>query len=259
MKGRILKTCLGVLVGTMLFGTVAFAAESDVATADVSMVLYSNSETELYIEPSSDTSAVVISKDDFPDGAAIQVTGITSNGFFRIELNGTYYIPAIGLQETAAIVETAESTTAEATYDASLAVAPSDTYVISRLQMISTITEIQAVTEDNDPNGKLNKSGGYIGAIYFTDSQVDRSKVYIEEGDDVVGVGTEGGGCVEIYSNTEDAENRNAYLGIFDGTIFDSGSHCVVGTLVIRTSTYLTATQQQTLTNEIISAITLVQ
>lgn len=134
--------------------------------------------------------------------------------------------------------------------------APSDDFVIERLQTIETITEIAAVTEDHDPNGKLNKQGGYIGCIYFTDSQVDRSQLYIEEGEDnVIDVGTIGGGAVEIFSNVEDAETRDAYLGMFDGTFVATGSHYVVGTLVIRVSDELTASQQLDLTDQIISAL----
>lgn len=38
--------------------------------------------------------------------------------------------------------------------------APADEFVIERLQGVDTITKIEAVTEDHDPNGQLNKQGG---------------------------------------------------------------------------------------------------
>ena len=38
---------------------------------------------------------------------------------------------------------------------------PDQDFVIDRLQIIDTITEIEAVTEETDVNGHLNKQGGY--------------------------------------------------------------------------------------------------
>ena len=72
--------------------------------------------------------------------------------------------------------------------------APTEEFVMERLQRIETITKMDAVSEDHDPNGQLNKQGGYIGCIYFEDTQVDRSQLYIEDGkDNVIDVGTDGG------------------------------------------------------------------
>ncbi len=45
---------------------------------------------------------------------------------------------------------------------------------------------------------------------------------------------------------------RDSYLASFDGAgMLNSGSHKVLGTIVIRTSTKLTATQQNEFTNNI--------
>ena len=63
--------------------------------------------------------------------------------------------------------------------------------------------------------------------------------------------GTEGGGCVEVYSTAEDAEKRNSYLGSFDGSVLASGSHEVLGTCVVRTSNLLTASNQKLIAEEI--------
>ena len=133
---------------------------------------------------------------------------------------------------------------------------PKEEWVISILQQIDGVTEIAAVTEDHDPNGNLNKPGGYTSTVYFTYNAVDRSKLFLEDGDDVIEVGTEGGGAVETYPDKESAEKRNTYLATYDGTILDSGSHIVVGTMVIRTSCYLNATQQKDLENAIIGKMT---
>jgi hypothetical protein len=92
----------------------------------------------------------------------------------------------------------------------------------------------QLTAQGNDVNGQLGKQGGYSGAIFFSyDSVTD------VEGTDSIDKGTDGGGCIEIYPNVSDAKKRNEYLATFDGTPFSSGSHKVVGTLVIRTSSYL--------------------
>ena len=128
---------------------------------------------------------------------------------------------------------------------------------MERLQRIETITAMDHVTEDHDPNGQLNKQGGYIGCIYFTDTQVDRSELYIEDGkDNVIDIGTDGGGAIEIFATADEANVRNNYLAGFDGMgAFSSGSHYVEGTCIIRTSNYLNGTQQKELTEKITQAL----
>lgn len=135
--------------------------------------------------------------------------------------------------------------------------APSDDFVKDRLQRVDTITAMDNVTEDHDPNGQLNKQGGYIGCIYFTDSQVDRSQLYIEEGkDNIIDIGTEGGGAIEIFATADEAKVRDTYLGSFDGMgALASGSHYVEGTCIIRTSNILNGTQQKELTEKITQAL----
>ena len=134
---------------------------------------------------------------------------------------------------------------------------PKDKFVIDRLKKVKTISAIEAVSENNDPNGMLNKQGGYIGCVYFTDTRVHRADLYIEDGKDgVVDIGTDGGGAVEIFKSVKEAETRNTYLGTFDGTGFTSGSHYVVGTCIIRTSNELNGSQQKDLTDKITKALT---
>lgn len=154
---------------------------------------------------------------------------------------------------TASAAESGAEITAET--DETLAVSPTDDYVISRLKLIGTITDIKAVTEDHDPNGLLHKQGGYIGCIYFRDSEVNWSRLYLAT-DDVIEAGTEGGGCIEIYGDTAGAESRDAYLAAYDSSGMATGSHKVLGTCVVRTSNQLTATQQNELTDRIVQALT---
>lgn len=126
---------------------------------------------------------------------------------------------------------------------------PNEDFVIQRLKGIPNISGYQAVTEDHDPNGNLNKQGGYTSTVYFSTPLIDQSNVY---GNDIVDKGTECGGAIEVYASEEDAEKRDSYLASFDGAgMLNSGSHKVLGTIVIRTSTKLTATQQNEFTNNI--------
>lgn len=130
---------------------------------------------------------------------------------------------------------------------------PSEEFVINRLKKTKSVSDIAAVTEDHDPNGNLHKAGGYTASVYFSSPWINQDDVY---GDDLIEKGTEAGGCVEVYATVEDAEKRNTYLSAFDGSIFDSGSHCVIGTVVVRTSHRLTATQQKKLEKRVIKSLT---
>lgn len=130
---------------------------------------------------------------------------------------------------------------------------PSEAFIIERLQGIEGVGDISAVTEENDPNGQLGKAGGYTATVYFTSPLVDQSDVI---GTSVIEKGTDGGGAIEVYANADDANKRNDYLAAFDGGILSSGSHNVVGTVVVRTSDKLTASQQKQLEEAIIESLT---
>ena len=124
---------------------------------------------------------------------------------------------------------------------------PSSSFIEERLKEIESITGVQSVTEDNDPNKKLNKQGGYTASVYFVDKQVTESV----EGSDIVHKGNDVGGNIEVYKTKEDAEKRNTYISAFDGTALNPGSHYVYGTILIRTSHHLTGAQQKELTEKI--------
>lgn len=133
---------------------------------------------------------------------------------------------------------------------------PSEAYVIQCLKTITDIKDISAVTEENDPNGHLNKDGGYSASVYFTSPLVDTSKAYFSKNDSVIEKGTDGGGCIEVYKTTAEAEKRAEYLATYDGGLFASGSHKVIGTVLVRTSNYMTASRQDKLEQKIIDALT---
>ncbi len=130
---------------------------------------------------------------------------------------------------------------------------PSESYVINCLKTVPGIVDISAATEDNDPNGKLNKAGGYSAAVYFSHEGVNQRNVI---GDTLIDKGTAAGGQIEVYTTIEDAEKRNNYLATFDGTVLSNGSHTVIGTVVVRTSDELKASQQKALEASIIEALT---
>lgn len=56
-------------------------------------VLYSNDKTTVYKQPDINSGVVTVIAKDLP----VSVTGITSNGWFQVSLNGTYYVPGDGL------------------------------------------------------------------------------------------------------------------------------------------------------------------
>lgn len=133
---------------------------------------------------------------------------------------------------------------------------PSEAFVISILEKIDGIQSYAAATEDNDPNGQLHKAGGYTSAVYFEYDKVNQTDV---SGTNLIEKGTDAGGQIEVYETSENAEKRSDYLGTFDGTAFASGSHTVLGTIVIRTSNELTATEQKELEDAIVREFTTLQ
>ena len=127
---------------------------------------------------------------------------------------------------------------------------PSEAFVISCLKEVEGIVAYDAATEDNDPNGQLGKQGGYTSAVYFQYDKVNQGETY---GSTVIEKGTDCGGQIEVYVTKEDAEKRDTYLAAFDGGILASGSHTVIGTMVVRTSNLLKASEQKELEAALIS------
>lgn len=133
---------------------------------------------------------------------------------------------------------------------------PSEEFVITRLQTVDEIADVRAVTEDNDPNGQLHKQGGYTATVYFESKNVNQSDAY---GDNLIDKGTDAGGAVEVYATQEDADKRNTYLSAFDGGALSSGSHKVVGTVIVRTSQLLNASQQKVLEQKVVDALSKIE
>ena len=51
-------------------------------------------------------------------------------------------------------------------------------------------------------------------------------------------------------------KKRRDYLATYDGTIYANGTHTVIGTVLVRTSNKLMATQQKELEQKVIDALT---
>ena len=135
---------------------------------------------------------------------------------------------------------------------------PSEEFVMQRILTVDDVADARAVTEDQDPNGNLHKAGGCTSTIYFESKTVNQSDVYVsgEYADVLIDKGTDAGGAIEVYENVEDAEKRRDYLATYDGTIFANGTHTVIGTVLVRASNELTATQQKELEQKVIDALT---
>lgn len=135
-----------------------------------------------------------------------------------------------------------------------LLINPTNEYIVEKLQNVDDIDKVEGVTEDNDPNGNLNKPGGYTAQVYFS-SPLVKDEYGLFTGD-VIEDGTDCGGSIEVYKTVSEAQTRNEYLSSFDGGWLASGSHTVYGSIIIRTSSELTASQQKALEEEVLNALT---
>lgn len=93
---KVTKMLLGVLTGIMLMGMTASASEYTVTDTDA--VLWTNAAT--VIQADADEAAAV-ALPPMEIGTPVHITGVTSNGYWRVEIDGaTYYIVGAGLGDT---------------------------------------------------------------------------------------------------------------------------------------------------------------
>lgn len=96
-KNGIKMIAAGLLAGVLLIGTggpSAYAAPDYTITAHKA-VMYANDKAVVYAAPDLQALIVTAISSNLP----VEVTGITSNGWYQINLQGVYYIPAYGLEE----------------------------------------------------------------------------------------------------------------------------------------------------------------
>lgn len=133
---------------------------------------------------------------------------------------------------------------------------PKESFLLERAKTVDTITDVEAATEETDGNGMMNKDGGYYAYIALKSTEVSERSEGLYDDEGPVEAGNSGGAAIEAFKTVKEAKKRNKYLSTFDGQgILDPGSHTVVGTLVVRTSNELTATQQKNLEKNIINAL----
>lgn len=129
---------------------------------------------------------------------------------------------------------------------------PNEEWVISKLERVEGIEQINAVTNENDPNKMLGAEGGYSSCTYFTTGLLGQDVV---KGATPVEKGVDGGGAVEVYPTLADAKARCEYLAGFDDSVLYSGSYALIGTMVVRTSCLLADEAQYALTNGIVASM----
>ena len=93
---RITKTLLGILTGVMIMGMTAAASEYTVTDTDA--VLWTNGNTVVQADASA---GAAVALPPMEIGTPVHITGVTSNGYWRVEIDGaTYYIAGAGLGDT---------------------------------------------------------------------------------------------------------------------------------------------------------------
>ena len=101
-KITVLFTVLAVQMVALLTATLPFAAgcstlqvqAAEFSVTESKAVLYSNDNTKVYRTPDENSGVVTT----IASGLPVNVTGITSNGWFQISLQGVYYVPGYGLE-----------------------------------------------------------------------------------------------------------------------------------------------------------------
>ena len=94
---KLTKFLVSVFTGAMLLGMTAFASEYSVTPANA--VFYTNGETVVLADAATDAQVILPGCEA---GLPIQVTGVTSNGYWQIVLgDATYYVVGAGLSQTA--------------------------------------------------------------------------------------------------------------------------------------------------------------
>lgn len=127
----------------------------------------------------------------------------------------------------------------------------SEERLISALNSVDVISDVEAASIDNDPNGLL-EDGACASYAYFKSSLVsDPETSWLNP----VDAGNGAGGCVEIYKTEEDAKNRLKHLDKRVSKRNNVGGHGIIGKVVFRTSHIISADMQQKLAENVVLAI----
>lgn len=88
-----LKYLMGIIAATLTIGSSTFAAEYSVAP--VQATWYTNDQTIICEDADVNTVVVPACEKDVP----VNIIGVTSNGFWQVQLDRVYYIPGEGLSQ----------------------------------------------------------------------------------------------------------------------------------------------------------------
>lgn len=99
---RLFKYLLGILLVFSLAQVPAKAAEYEIIPTNA--ILTSNEKAILYSDAAL-TSQIILDEAAFPDNVPVNVTGITSTGFYQVDIGGVFYIPGYGLTDTKIAVQ----------------------------------------------------------------------------------------------------------------------------------------------------------
>lgn len=92
---KITKYLAGVIAAALTIGTSAFAAEYSVTP--VQATWYTNDQTVICSDADANTVVVPTCDSNIP----VNIIGVTSNGFWQVQLDQVYYIPGAGLSAQA--------------------------------------------------------------------------------------------------------------------------------------------------------------
>lgn len=253
-KTAFLFIVLGIIIATCVIGGVVFASEvhqTIEATAKYNAAVENfNHQVETY-----NSSVALVAIDNIPElPTKLEPLTVESIDFWD---NAKVLLGANSKAKILADADTVADMTEQAKSAVALVkqiAAPSAEWVADRLNTVAEITGTQTVTEELNPDGLLNKDGGYIACVYFTVKAINSEEIL---GDSIVAKGTDAGGAVEVYATLAEAEARCEYLAGFDGSVLYTGSYAVVGTMVVRTSYKLTNEEQLNLTADIANSFLL--
>lgn len=98
-KKGFMKAAACLLAGVLLVGTGSgyIVAKAAYTVQECKTIMYTNAKSVVYAAPDLQSMIITAIEPNLP----VDVTGITSNGWYQIDLKGTYYIPGYGLEDKA--------------------------------------------------------------------------------------------------------------------------------------------------------------
>ena len=114
---------------------------------------------------------------------------------------------------------------------------PPSAEVIAAAIGVTTMPGYVAYTASTDPNHLLGRQGGYTSKVNW-------------------GTSDEGTNSIEVYPDASGAQERYQYLKGFQGSMIGDGYDYLVGTALLRLSTYWTPAQASVLDAKFMKAAT---